>query len=157
MATQPFAILSELYQSESVRLLLSMVREDFAREILDYNGTADTFDGLDILSYKTELFSIRKALETIMHTRETLSQLWWWENIYRVEKLLLVAMCLERLNFRSLSSGKDPEPHHSPAYMSVLTEYIFKLKEDGFQKLQTNRDEAFTKYPILQIYIKGRM
>lgn len=148
--------LCDLSKNAIVRNLLSYVVEDFANETLDENATARNFDGFNIAPLKTELFAIRETLDLIMYSLNELPRLWWFNNMYRVEKLVLVSMCLERANYLSFTNDeKNPTLLDLPSCIAFLTCHIRRLKQEGFDDLKAEHFRIVQNDPYFALYVNG--
>lgn len=147
-----------LVQSPRVRELISKLVVDFTNESIDRAKSLEAFERLNINEWKNELFNIRGFLEGLSYSCRQVDVKWWWNYGHRVEKLTFVAMCLERLNYLSMSGARNPAPLNLPSYVIAITDHLDMLRaEGGFERWRVEHLHLFNSNSFYRIYTEGKV
>lgn len=125
-----------LVANEDVRWLFSLVKGDQAKETINPKETWKSVNANVVITddnVKKAMFSARGWLEQVAYNSASLSNVFWWNMHFRIEKLLALMMALERKNYKSIMRDEEIEPNITdlPSYFVIIRRKLSDLNASG--------------------------
>lgn len=167
-------LISDWYRmSETAELLFkNCLVSDPIKEVIDTLGTfkktADFINNQDLLVkdgkmkendhvLKKHRKTVASWLSSICWDIDNVSDRWLWEMDYRIRKVLVIMIALERRNLMSFSGFEGvPKPEDCPQYIPVIWNTLEKKKET-FENMKKTYRSLISDHEVLSYYCSKKV